>query len=137
MSKAKEIMIKMKELLLGLPTEQKRVSDDKITKMVEDHELILLHMDGLFSILRTKRFHVTMHVTMEDIRKASEHQNWVVALWRRLGKSFTPKVHVIEAHAVEMLERHCGYGDLGEDAGERAHQLDSTVHQQGFCWKEQ
>jgi hypothetical protein len=38
------------------------------------------------------------------------------------GLSITPKLHVIEDHAIQFMMQHLGYGDLGEDFGERAHQ---------------
>ena len=36
--------------------------------------------------------------------------------------SVTPKMHCIEDHAINLLRLTRGMGDIGEDAGERAHQ---------------
>ena len=35
----------------------------------------------------------------------------------------TPKLHAIEDHLLEYLQRFGGIGDIGEDEGERGHQL--------------
>jgi hypothetical protein len=34
---------------------------------------------------------------------------------------------VIEDHAIPLMIQHTGYGDLGEDFGERAHQVESKL----------
>ena len=39
--------------------------------------------------------------------------------------SVTPKLHCVEDHAIRLLLMHFGFGDIGEDAGERAHQEDT------------
>ena len=39
-----------------------------------------------------------------------------------LGVSITPKLHCLEAHLVYLLRKHRGFSDLGENAGEQAHQ---------------
>ena len=36
--------------------------------------------------------------------------------------SVTPKLHILFVHLLRFLERVQGFGDLGEDAGERSHQ---------------
>ena len=36
--------------------------------------------------------------------------------------SVTPKLHLLFVHLLRCLERVQRFGDLGEDAGERAHQ---------------
>ena len=36
--------------------------------------------------------------------------------------SVTPKLHLLFVHLLIFLERVQGFGDLGEDAGERSHQ---------------
>jgi hypothetical protein len=41
------------------------------------------------------------------------------------GLSIKPKLHVLEDHAVPMMVQHSGYRDLGEDFGERAHQIEA------------
>ena len=39
--------------------------------------------------------------------------------------SVTPKLHILFVHLLRFLEQIQGFGDLGEDAGERAHQEES------------
>ena len=36
-------------------------------------------------------------------------------------------MHILLKHSVDFLERTQGFGDLGEDAGERAHQTESKT----------
>ena len=36
--------------------------------------------------------------------------------------SVTPKLHLLFVHLLRFLEQVQGFGDLGEDSGERAHQ---------------
>jgi hypothetical protein len=43
------------------------------------------------------------------------------------GLSITPKLHVVEDHAIPLMIQLSGYGDLGEDFGERAHQSESKL----------
>ena len=50
------------------------------------------------------------------------HHNAIENLWRYLKISVTPKLHLLFVHLLRFLERVQGLGDLGEDAGERAHQ---------------
>ena len=50
------------------------------------------------------------------------HRDAIENLWRYLKMSVTPKLHLLFVHLLIFLERVQGFGDLGEDAGERAHQ---------------
>ena len=50
------------------------------------------------------------------------HRDAIDNLWRYLKMSVTPKLHLLFAHLLRFMERVHGFGDLGEDAGERAHQ---------------
>ena len=34
---------------------------------------------------------------------------------------------MVEDHAIQMMIQHSGYGDLGEDFGERAHQVENKL----------
>jgi hypothetical protein len=108
-----------KRELLYLPTEQFQVSEDKIWEVLDLFERLLGHLDALFSICRTKRFHMTNN----QLEAAKEHRNQILALWRYMGMSVTPKLHAIEDHLLEYLTRFGGIGDIGEDEGERGHQL--------------
>ena len=108
-----------KRELLCLPTEQFQVSEDKIWEVLDLFERLLGHLDALFSICRTKRFHIMNN----QLEAAKDHRDQVLALWRFLGMSVTPKLHAIEDHLLEYLRRFGGIGDIGEDEGERGHQL--------------
>ena len=119
MSKREEIFKLLKENLLDLPEEQKYFDDDTITQMSDLHERLFGHMDAFFSLARTKRFHLMDAM----IDRAEKHVEHILHLWRYLGLSVTPKIHCIEDHIIPLLRKLRGIGDLGEDAGERAHQI--------------
>ena len=42
--------------------------------------------------------------------------------WRYLKISVTPKLHLLFVHLLRFMEQVQGFGDLGDNAGERAHQ---------------
>ena len=42
--------------------------------------------------------------------------------------SVTPKFHNIEAHALDVMQQTKGFGDIAEDAGEKAHQDGARVN---------
>ena len=50
------------------------------------------------------------------------HRDAIYNLWRYLKISVTPKLHLLFVHLLRFMERVQGFGDLGEDAGERANQ---------------
>ena len=115
----------MKEIgdyVFNLPIEQRLVgTQDEIQAVCERHRQLLLCLDGYFSGLRTKRYHLTNEIKTKTIL----YRNRSLALMRFLSMSVTPKDHCIEDHAVQMMVLHQGIGDLGEDQGEQNHQLES------------
>ena len=50
------------------------------------------------------------------------HHDAIANLWRYLKISVTPKLHILFVHLLRFMERVQGFRDLGEDAGELAHQ---------------
>ena len=50
------------------------------------------------------------------------HRDATENLWRYLKMSVTPKLQLLFVHLLRFLERVQGFGDLGEDDGEQAHQ---------------
>ena len=62
------------------------------------------------------------HVTDTHVDKSVRHRYAIMNLWSHLKMSVSPKMHCIEDHAVAFLQYKNGFGDIGEDAGERAHQ---------------
>ncbi len=123
MTQREVIMHKVGDYVIALPDDQKKATDQELQEMLDEHQRLFGHMDGFFSVMRTKRH----HLTDELLEKASMHRDHIMGLWRRLKISVTPKVHSIEDHAIYLLEKFGGYGDLGEDAGEKAHQDESKI----------
>jgi hypothetical protein len=119
MSKREEIVSAIGDMCLSLPEEQKLLKEERIYEILEAYEQLLGHLDGLFSICRVKRFHLTPEMTQQAII----HKNQAVSLWRALGLSVSVKLHIIEDHLIDMLVALQGFGDLTEDEGERGHQI--------------
>ena len=86
-------------------------------------------LDGYFSALRTKRFHLTPKI----LEKGKLYHDRVLALERYLGMSVTTKGHLAEDHSVEQQEDLDGIGDLGEDFGERNHQDEAKADRRLGC----
>ena len=123
MQNANVIVEEVKAFMTMPETAATRVvgSDDDIRERCDLYAKLLTAFDGCISGLRTKRFHVT-----EDIVQQTDgYVKKVMELSRYLGFSITPKLHCLESHAVHFLRKHHGFADLAEDAGERAHQLES------------
>ena len=83
----------------------------------------MTNLDGFLSGMRTIRF----HLTEETVARTDRYRERTLALWRYLGMSVTPKAHCIECHAIPLLVEHKGFADLGEDSGERMHQVQSKL----------
>ena len=79
---------------------------------------LLGHLEAFFSILCKKRF----HLNYSCVDKAMLHRDAIENLWRYLEISVTPKLHILFVRLLIFLERVKGFGYLGADAGERAHQ---------------
>jgi hypothetical protein len=122
MADADSIINEIQEYVFQLPVQQRVVGTlDQIEAVCERHRQLLLCLDGYFSGLRTKRFHLTAEITSKTI----EFRDRSLAIMRHLSMSVTPKDHCIEDHAVQWMIVHEGIGDLGEDQGEHNHQLES------------
>jgi hypothetical protein len=52
----------------------------------------------------------TIAIGCKQAQKASN-------LWHYLKLSVTPKVHLVEAHAMGLCEKHNGFGGLDKDEG--------------------
>ena len=122
MAEAASIVNEIEAYVFSLPVEQRMVgTNEQIQAVCEQHRHLLLCLDGYFSGMRTKRFHLTEDITARTI----EFRDRSLAIMRHLSMSVTPKDHCIEDHSVQLMILHEGIGDLGEDQGEHNHQLES------------
>ena len=76
------------------------------------------HLEAFFSIIFKKLF----HLNHSDVDKAMRHCDAIENLRIYLKRSVTPKLHLLFVHLLRFMERVQGFSDLGEDAGEQAHQ---------------
>ena len=118
MSRVGGITKSVAEFLQSMPAGQKNCSDEEIGESFGVYARLLSHLGSFFSILCKKRF----HLNDLDVDKAIWNHDEIENLWRYLKMSVTPKLHLLFVHLLIFLERVQGFGDLGEDAGERAHQ---------------
>jgi hypothetical protein len=60
-------------------------------------------------------------------------------LWEMLGMSCTPKFHLLLVHALPLMRKHNGFGDMLEDDLEKSHQDMDRIHRilagLGSCMK--
>jgi hypothetical protein len=128
MEKCVAIIDEMVEAVLEAPT-RLAGTDDEIRHVGEMHGHLLLSLDGYFSGLRTKRF----HLTPEILAKTKQYRDRFLALERYLGMSITTKSHLAGCHSVEQQEELEGIGDMGEDYGERNHQDEAKADRRLGC----
>jgi hypothetical protein len=104
-------------------------TDEEIRHVGETHRHLLHSLDGYFSCLRTKRFHLTPAI----LAKGKGFRDRVLAYERYLGMSVTTKSHLIGDHSCEQQEELQGLGDIGEDFGERNHQDQAKADRRLGC----
>jgi hypothetical protein len=73
-------------------------TDDEIRHVGMMHKHLLTYLNGYFSALWTKQFHVMPKI----LERAKLYRNQVLALERYLGMSMTMKIHLAEDHSVQM-----------------------------------
>jgi hypothetical protein len=118
----------MEKNVLNAPT-RFAGTDDEICHVGETHQRLLHSLDGYFSCLRTKRF----HLTLEIVEKGKQFRDQVLAHEIYLGMSVTTKRHLMEDRSLEQQEKLDGIGDLGEDFGERNHQDQAKADRRLGC----
>jgi hypothetical protein len=119
MAEADDITKESGDYIFQLPVEQRLVgTQDKIQAVCEHHWQLLFCLDGYFTGLRTKRYHLTNEITIP-------YRNHSVAIVQYLSMSVTPNDHCIEDHAVQLMVLHQGIGNFGEDQREHNRQLES------------
>jgi hypothetical protein len=128
MEKGALIIEEMVEHVLQAPTRFVG-TDAEIRCVGEMHVHLLLSLDGFFSGLRTKRFHLTPNI----LERTKQHRDRFLAHERHLSMSMTSKSHFSGCHAVEQQEMLEGIGDMGEDAGERNHQDEAKADRRLGC----
>jgi hypothetical protein len=118
MEKADAIFLEISTMMLAIPGTQRHASDSEIVQRSESTVEALKQFDALFAMLRIPNGQ-TADCSLQDILL---HAKKAIASWRQLAMSVTPKVHIIEDHAIEQFERLQGFGDFTEDYIEQAHQ---------------
>jgi hypothetical protein len=93
--------------------------DNEIDEFTSSVKVVLLLLDGIYSLLLTKYG----EVTPEIVNNLNELLELLRLQWVKMQLPMTPKFHCLLRHAVGQLqETDGGLGDLGEDGIERNHQ---------------
>ena len=115
MSNAHAIMADIEQLLKLRKRDDSELSDEDISKLCGDCATVLTLFDDYFRILRTG--------TKDDEARATDARRLALAKLREMELSVTPKVHLLERHAVEqMCKFKGGLKHVLEDWVEKFHQ---------------
>ena len=86
MAQSKVILDQFAAYIKILPAGQKRSNDDEVENLFSVYHHLFYHLHNIFSILRKKRY----HVSIDDIQKAKMHRDEINTLWQCLKLSITP-----------------------------------------------
>ena len=124
------IIDEMVEFVLQAPAATRVAGmDEEVRHVGQMHKHLLLSLDGCFSSIQTKQF----HLTPEIVEKTKQHRDRFLALERCLCMSTTTKSHWSGCHSVEQQEALEGVGGVGEDCGERNHQDEAKADRRLGC----
>ncbi len=103
-----------------LATEHKdRCNNDVIIQTCQVHCVICDTLDLISSKIRLK-YQVPEQHDFVTLEKALNNLDY---LWKGAGLSYTPKVHIVLAHAMDQMKELQGIGDMLEDDVEHIHQI--------------
>ena len=119
LSCAKTVLEAVQSCILANVPEESRCSNDEIIKQISVYTDFFTVFDSIFSNSRT---------TVGFLSEAKEEEthkgiSMGLKMWRDLGMSVTPKLHVLEDHLLSQLSLFKGLGDCSEDFVEQVHQV--------------
>jgi hypothetical protein len=130
-----DILDDIKEYLKSVDHVEKKATDEEIETVCDSIKRVLQQLNIVFSILRMK--HGTPKE--EDYTKLEAAIKQAAKLWEELDMSCTPKFHLILVHALSLMRKHNGFGDMLEDDLEKSHQDMDRIHRRlaglGSCAK--
>ena len=91
-----------------LPAGEKLGNDVMFKEVLDAYERLLGHFDAIFAISKTKRH----HMKEEQLNSLEKHVKHACAVWRGLGISITPKMHIIEDHLEDSVQKTMGSATL-------------------------
>ena len=123
MANADSIFSEVGDFLQGV-AEDHGVPDDIreiIQARVELYAHCLQQFDGFYSCINIRECQVENFE--EKCLQAEEFLRAAMQSWRDLGMSVTPKLHLLEDHAMIYMRKYGGLADFDEEFVERAHQI--------------
>jgi hypothetical protein len=106
-------------MLLQLPSEN-RCQDTDVLEVISKFKSVLHVFDYFFS----KAQEPSGPVTETDVWELKDYIYLGMKLWSNVELIFeAPKLHAIEDHLCDQMQKLNGIGDLGEDWVEQAHQV--------------
>jgi hypothetical protein len=107
-----------------------KIDEEDLKAVCLAHGQMFQLLDGIFSLLNTKRG----VVTAEIVEKSKDRLELARKKWDDMSLSMTPKWHMLLAHVIELLMiTGGGLIVMGEDRIERAHQLRERDRQRCSC----
>ena len=123
MENAKSLFADLTAFLDGV-AEDHGVNDffrEQIATRLEIYANCLHQFDSYFSKLRATEKDSEFQIE-EIIQKTHMFRDAALKLWRQLGLSVTPKLHMLEDHCIDYMETYGFLGEFDEEFVECAHQ---------------
>ena len=125
MSKGDEIFKEISEYLCRMNDERKignendLITNEEIKIICIDHGNLFCLFDSVFSIINSNR----NTFDEQKIKKYIEHLDVAFHKWNQMKFTVPHKLHLLLAHAIEIMRLRKGISFIGEDRIERTHQL--------------
>jgi hypothetical protein len=101
-----------------------QASNEEINSICDLIKRLLNQLNIAFSTLRMP------HGTPQeaDFNRLGSSIQEAANFWKILGLNYTPKFHLLHVHALPLMRKHNGFGDMLEDDLEKSHQDMDRVH---------
>ena len=102
----------------------KRADKEEIDRLCDLLKRLLRQLNIVFATLRMP--HGTP--TDNDFSNLDEAIKETAKLWEELGLSYTPMFHLLHIHALSLMRKYNGFGEMLEDDLEKSHQDMDRIH---------
>ena len=111
--------VEFKNIILSVNESERSGKDTEVNQILEMYTHLGFLLDGVYSLARTRNG----ELTDDKLNLCRRMVAAVLVMWRNLRLSMRgPKIHGMEDHLLEQMERFNGIGDFLEDFVEQSHQ---------------